>query len=131
MCPDPSDDSVVAVLSSGQVHLQNDADYRGYCILIFRRHVVEIHELSPQERHDWIEDIARVGKAVTEVCAPAKLNVSMLGNLCPHLHCHIMPRYVGDPEWVGPPAFRSADQRTTLPAADFALLYQALKTALV
>jgi diadenosine tetraphosphate (Ap4A) HIT family hydrolase len=131
MCPDPSDDGVVAMLSSGQVHLQNDADYRGYCILVFRRHAVELHELTPQERHEWIEDIARVGNAITQVCAPAKLNVSMLGNLCPHLHCHVMPRYVGDPEWVGPPVFRTIDKRSPLSSEALASLTQALKTALV
>jgi diadenosine tetraphosphate (Ap4A) HIT family hydrolase len=131
MCPDTGAADVVAELPSGSVHLQNDADYRGYCILIFRRHAIEIHELTPQERHDWIEDIARIGRAITEVCGPAKLNVSMLGNLCPHLHCHVMPRTVGDPEWVGPPAFRSPDQRTALPSGEFASLFQALKTALI
>ena len=130
MCPDTVTNDVVAELPSGKVHLQNDADYRGYCILIFRRHVIEIHELTPQERHDWIEDIARVGRAVTAVCGPDKLNVSMLGNLCPHLHCHMMPRYVGDPEWVGPPAFRSSDQRTPLSEPEIERLADALKTAL-
>ncbi|MCW3097701.1 MAG: histidine triad [Chthonomonadaceae bacterium] len=130
MCPDATDHDVVAELPSGKVHLQNDADYKGYCILVFRRHAIEIHELTSQERYDWIEDIARIGRAVTEVCSPAKLNVSMLGNLCPHLHCHVMPRYVGDPEWVGPPAFRAVDQRTALSPEEFAALHQALKTAL-
>lgn len=130
MCPDAVDDDVVAELSSGKVHLQNDADYKGYCILVFRRHAVEIHELTAQERHDWIEDIARIGSAITQVCAPAKLNVSMLGNLCPHLHCHVMPRTIGDPEWVGPPAFRSTDQRTPLSPEEFDALARALKTAL-
>ncbi len=131
MCPDLADNDVVAELASGKVHLQNDADYRGYCILVFRRHAIEIHELTPQERHDWIEDIARVGKAITAVCAPEKLNVSMFGNLCPHLHCHVMPRTVGDPEWVGPPAFRSGDQRKALPLEDYEFLHDSLKTALL
>ena len=131
MCPDATDSDVIAELPSGKVHLQNDGDYRGYCVLIFRRHAVELHELTTQERQDWIEDIARIGRAITEICTPAKLNVSMLGNLCPHLHCHIMPRTVGDREWVGPPAYRSADQRTPLAPEEFASLYQRLKTTLI
>ena len=131
MCPDDAATDVVAELRSGKVHLQNDADYRGYCILVCRRHVVEIHELTAQERLDWIEDIARIGRAITALCAPDKLNLSMLGNLCPHLHCHVMPRYVGDPEWVGPPAFRAAEQRTSLSAEAFASLRNALQTALL
>ncbi len=131
MCPDMHTDSTVAELTSGKVHLQNDADYRGYCILIFRRHAVELGDLSAEERRQWIEDIAKIGTAITSICSPAKLNLSMLGNLCPHLHCHIMPRYVGDPEWVGAPAFRTPEQRTPLTEQEFTELQAALKTALV
>lgn len=131
MCPDTATDDVVAELASGKVHLQNDSAYRGYCILILHRHAIEIHELTPEERHTWIEDIARIGRAITTVCSPAKLNVSMLGNLCPHLHCHVMPRTIGDPEWVGPPVYRSTEQRTPLPPEEYAALLHALKTALL
>jgi diadenosine tetraphosphate (Ap4A) HIT family hydrolase len=130
MCPDSHDSDVVAELSSGRVHLQDDADYRGYCILIFRRHVVELHELTLAERAQWIEDIARIGRAVSELCQPAKLNVAMLGNLVPHLHCHIMPRYPDDPEWGHPPAFRSPSDRRALSPDAYARLREALRRAL-
>ena len=126
MCPDSSGADVVAELASGRVHLQNDADYRGYCILIFRRHAVEVHELTEQERKDWIEDISRIGAALQAACGPAKLNVTMLGNMVPHLHCHIMPRYPNDPDWGHPPAYRRPADRRQLPEED----YDALKTAL-
>jgi diadenosine tetraphosphate (Ap4A) HIT family hydrolase len=130
MCPDSQRDNVVAELPSGFVHLQNDADYRGYCILIFRRHAVELFDLTPEERHQWADDIARVGQAVETVCAPDKLNVSMLGNMVPHLHCHLMPRYPTDPEWGGPPAFRSQDERHILPPQEYESLRESLRDAL-
>ena len=127
MCPDSHSDDVVADLASGRVHLQNDADYRGYCILIFHRHAVEIHELTPEERSQWIEDMALLGKVITETCRPAKLNLSMLGNLVPHLHCHIIPRYETDPDWGRPPVFRSPAERAPLATED----YDTLKSALI
>lgn len=130
MCPDDHSLDVVAELPSGKVHLQNDADYRGYCILICRRHVVEIYELSEAERRNWIEDIARISKAVTEVCEPSKLNLAMLGNQSPHLHCHVIPRYPSDSEWGGPPAFRTPVERTALSAEAYAELKSALTAAL-
>jgi diadenosine tetraphosphate (Ap4A) HIT family hydrolase len=131
MCPDSVEADVVAALPSGKVHLQNDADYRGYCILICRRHAVEIHDLTPEERAQWIEDMARIGQAITAVCRPAKLNVSLLGNMVPHLHCHFMPRYPDDPEWGHPPAFRSPTDRKRLSEAEFASLKQALSDLLI
>jgi diadenosine tetraphosphate (Ap4A) HIT family hydrolase len=120
MCPDTHGEDVVASLASGHVHLQNDANYRGYCILIFRRHVVELHDLSPEDRQIWIEDIAAISKAISTVCGPAKLNLSMLGNQVPHLHCHIIPRYPEDTEWGTPPAFRPPADRRLLTDEEFA-----------
>lgn len=130
MCPDAAEDDVVAELPSGKVHLQNDADYRGYCILICRRHAVEIHDLTEAERKDWVEDTARIGKAISNVCGAAKLNLSLLGNMVPHLHCHFMPRYPDDPEWGHPPAFRAVSERRLLSAEEYADLKARLSEAL-
>lgn len=130
MCPDGTDADVIAELPSGKVHLQNDADYRGYCILICRRHAVEIHDLDAEERRQWIEDIAQIGEAITSICQPAKLNVSLLGNMVPHLHCHIMPRYPTDQDWGHPPQFRSPADRTPLPTDEYETLKTALRLAL-
>jgi len=126
MCSDTSEADVVAELPSGRVHLQNDADYRGYCILVFRRHAVELHDLTDEERRQWIDDISRIGRAISDRCEPAKLNVSMLGNMMPHLHCHIMPRYPEDPDWGRPPVYRRPAERRQLPLEE----YEALKAAL-
>ena len=130
MCPDAGESDVVAVLPSGRVHLQNDADYRGYCILIFRRHAVELHELAEDERKQWVDDISRIGCAVTDRCGPAKLNVTMLGNMIPHLHCHIMPRYPDDPDWGHPPVYRRPAERRPLTSEEYISLKEALTTAL-
>ncbi len=130
MCPDESGEDVVAELLSGKVHLQNDADYKGYCILIFFRHAVELHDLTEDERKHWIEDVSRIGSALAALCGPAKLNVTMLGNMVPHLHCHIMPRYPGDPDWGHPPAYRRPADRRQLSAEDYAALKSALAGAL-
>jgi diadenosine tetraphosphate (Ap4A) HIT family hydrolase len=119
MCLDSHAEDIVIELGSGKVHLQNDANYRGYCILIFHRHAVELHELTAEERHRWIEDVAAIGRAIVEVCGPAKLNVAMLGNQSPHLHCHVIPRYPTDTEWGHPPAFLPPAERASMTTEDF------------
>jgi len=118
-------DDVVAELPSGRVYLKNDAVYRGYCILIFHRHAVELADLTLEERRLWIEDIARIGEAITICCQPAKLNLSMLGNMVPHLHCHIMPRYPDDPAWGTPPTF-DPDSHPQLPPTKYTQLHTQL-----
>lgn len=130
MCPDSTLSDLVAELPSGRVHLQNDADYRGYCILVCRRHVEELFELSAEERRNWVEDVARIGKAIADTCAPHKLNVTMLGNLVRHLHCHVIPRYPADPEFGHPPAYRPPAERRALSPEAYADLKARLTAAL-
>jgi diadenosine tetraphosphate (Ap4A) HIT family hydrolase len=130
MCPDSGEADVVTDLPSGRVHLQDDAEYRGYCILVFRRHAVELHDLTEEERLHWIEDVSAIGRAVSACCGPAKLNVTMLGNMVPHLHCHIMPRYPDDPDWGRPPVYRRPADRRPLPAGEYQALKESLAEAL-
>ncbi len=113
---------IIAEVASGFVRLVNDADYRGYLILVYRRHVVELHHLSKEERSIWAEDMALISEGIERVCHPAKLNLAMYGNLVPHLHCHFIPRYWSDPEWIGPPAFRSDAERRLLLPEDYETL---------
>ncbi|MFL5929545.1 MAG: HIT domain-containing protein [Gaiellaceae bacterium] len=46
---------------------------------------------------------------------PAKLNLQILGNAVPHLHTHVVPRYLDDPEPERPPAFASAETEELAP----------------
>ena len=69
----------------------------GYCVLICAIHVREPHELSQKDRTAFFDDLVRVGQAIEATYQPDKLNFQLLGNAVPHLHCHIVPRYYGDP----------------------------------
>ncbi len=114
MCPDANDANVIWNSPVGKVHLKNDADYRGYCVLISHRHVIELHELGQEERHIWIDTIALLSERISAVCQPAKMNCAMLGNIVPHLHCHLIPRYFDDPDWDNAPVFRPDSERRSL-----------------
>ena len=103
LCEARDEAGIVATLTSGDVVLQDDGDFPGYCILVCGRHVPELHQLSADERRAWIEDIAAVERAITAVCKPDKINLAMLGNLVPHLHCHVIPRSPSDPYWGAAP----------------------------
>lgn len=100
LCENPSKGcELIADLSITRAYLQPSASFLGYCILVLKRHAVEIDDLSLEERSALMEDIARVGRAIRQVCKPAKLNYEILGNVVPHIHVHIIPRYTTDPAW--------------------------------
>ncbi|MFL5470204.1 MAG: HIT family protein [Gemmatimonadaceae bacterium] len=94
--------NVAAELEVSRLMMQEDAPMRGYAWLPFRRHVVELHELTDSEATSFMRDIRRASRAIAVVTGAVKLNYEIHGNTVPHLHLHIFPRYIGDPFEGGP-----------------------------
>jgi diadenosine tetraphosphate (Ap4A) HIT family hydrolase len=79
--------------------------YRGYCILVLRRHATELHLLPKDERRAYLDEMCLLARAISECFQPPKLNYELLGNQVPHLHWHLFPRYLHDakaqrPVWL-------------------------------
>lgn len=68
----------------------------GYCVVISKRHVPELHHLSSPERNGFIDDVAATGSVITELFNPVKLATLLMGFRMPHLHCHVYPQYRHD-----------------------------------
>jgi diadenosine tetraphosphate (Ap4A) HIT family hydrolase len=74
-----------------------DSGQPGYTIVIWRgRHVAEPTELSAEEAAGYFAEVLRVGRAIEAHYQPIKMNFDMLGNSLPHLHTHVVPRYLDD-----------------------------------
>ena len=76
--------------------------YQGYCILVARTHASELFHLPDAERHAYLEQMCRLAKAIFTCFSPHKLNYELLGNQVPHLHWHLFPRYLNDPQLLKP-----------------------------
>ncbi|GAB3411209.1 HIT family protein [Massilia agilis] len=101
----------------------DDPNYPGFCRVIWNEHVKEMSDLPPADRILINDVVWHVETAVREVMDPDKINVASLGNVVPHLHWHVIPRYVDDahfpnPVWAN--AVRKPDEK--LLAARRALL---------
>jgi diadenosine tetraphosphate (Ap4A) HIT family hydrolase len=75
--------------------------FTGYCVLLSRSHATELSQLGPT-RTAFLDEMSLLARAVEECFRPHKLNYELLGNLVPHLHWHIFPRYLDDPERLQP-----------------------------
>lgn len=71
--------------------------YQGYCILVSRRHAVELSELPTTVRRAYLDEMCILAHAVETCYRPHKLNYELLGNQVRHLHWHLFPRYLDDP----------------------------------
>jgi len=90
--------------------VRNDVGQRGYCVVFWRgRHVSDPTELSADEARDYFDEVLRVGRAIERRYKPIKMNFEMLGNSLPHLHTHVIPRYLEDGEPGHPAHFMRID----------------------
>ena len=73
----------------------------GYIRVITQKHIKEFSELSDDEAVEIMQAIKKTEKAMIEFLKPDKINIAALGNMVPHLHIHMIPRYENDPWWPG------------------------------
>lgn len=136
LCPPRPDDSPqwvkVCSLSASTLFLDRNQTYRGHCQLVYDHHVVGLENLAEAELARLMADLHRAARAITTVCRPDLMNYASLGNVVPHLHWHLVPRYTTDPRW-GMPIYLSnpADMRVThLPEAEYRSLVEDLRLRL-
>jgi diadenosine tetraphosphate (Ap4A) HIT family hydrolase len=85
--------AAVAKLASGWVVLGDWQHLPGYCQLIADPVVAHLNELPAPARQRFLKDAALVGDALLAITNALRVNYLILGNLCPALHAHIIPRY--------------------------------------
>jgi diadenosine tetraphosphate (Ap4A) HIT family hydrolase len=84
--------------SVGDAHLERNAIARGHAIVIFRdRHVAEFTKLTTEEVAAYWRDVQAAAGLIERVFTPCHINYQLLGNSVPHLHVHVVPRYLDDP----------------------------------
>lgn len=94
---------IVAPLAVSTLYLSKNQTYRGHCILILdSRHATCADQLSSEEWARFCADLHRAEKALMQAVRPDHINVAILGNVVPHLHWIIIPRYRNDPRWGAP-----------------------------
>lgn len=99
-----------------------DADalrYPGFCRVIWNEHVREMSDLAVADRMLLMSAVFRVEAALRLALHPLKINLASLGNMAPHLHWHVIPRYRDDatfpkPIWAAPNPVPSPAQLATL-----------------
>lgn len=84
------------------VVLVNEAGYPGFARVVWNEHVKEMTDLAPADRTRVMNAVWQVEAAVRAVMAPAKVNLASFGNMTPHVHWHVIPRYTDDVHFPNP-----------------------------
>ena len=100
-----------------------DPDYPGFCRVILNRHVAEMTDLADDEQQELMRIVFAVEAVVRSVVKPDKINLASLGNMVPHVHWHVIPRWREDrcfpnPIWAAAQREATASQATAPAAID-------------
>jgi diadenosine tetraphosphate (Ap4A) HIT family hydrolase len=101
----------IAELNSSYVILGDQQFYRGYCVLLAKLHATELYLMPADAGHALFDEMRLCAEGIAAVVKPWKMNYECLGNLEPHVHWHLLPRYENDelrhgPVWLRPEAER-------------------------
>lgn len=82
--------------------LNRDQFFPGYCLLFTKQHATELFHLEQKARQELMEEVSRVASALSSLFKADKINYELLGNMAPHIHWHLVPRFRHDPLWPRP-----------------------------
>jgi diadenosine tetraphosphate (Ap4A) HIT family hydrolase len=85
----------------------DEPDYPGFCRVVWNAHVREMTDLDTDERAKLMQAVFACETALRALLQPDKINLASLGNVTPHLHWHVIPRFAEDrhfpaPIWAAP-----------------------------
>ena len=76
--------------------------FPGFCRVVWNAHVAEMTALAGADRRHLMSVVFAVEAALRALLHPDKINLASLGNVVPHLHWHVIPRWRDDSHFPAP-----------------------------
>lgn len=118
----------VCHLSVSRLFVFKEQTYHGRCLVAYDGHVNNLNELSDSQRNAFMADVTKVTRAMQKVFNPEKINYGAYSDTLCHLHFHLVPKYVGGPDFGG--VFRMNPQETYLTDAEYQEMIEKIKKEL-
>jgi diadenosine tetraphosphate (Ap4A) HIT family hydrolase len=97
-----ADTAEIRDLDLCRVLLLKDVRYPWLILVPRKRDLVEVGDLSREDRIALSDETDRAAGALLRLYAPDKMNIAAIGNIVRQLHVHVVARTEGDPAWPGP-----------------------------
>jgi diadenosine tetraphosphate (Ap4A) HIT family hydrolase len=112
-----------------RVILADEPVHPGLCRVVWTARVGEMSDLAPYAATRLMATVLIVKRVLRARLAPHKVNLASLGNLVPHLHWHVIPRWFDDSRFLEP-VWAAQRREPPLRHIDKAGLVDALRQAL-
>ncbi|WP_310493300.1 HIT family protein [Dechloromonas sp.] len=80
----------------------DDPHYPGFCRVIWNDHVREMSDLAANHQLLLMRVVFAVESVVRQLFNPDKINLASFGNMVPHVHWHVIPRWQDDRHFPEP-----------------------------
>ncbi len=119
----------IAPLRVSTLYLFREQSHPGRCVVAYHGHVNELFELSDAEVAAFMQDVAHAARAIQAAFQPAKINYGAYSDKLPHLHFHLVPKYVDGAAW-GTTFTMMPEPKHLLSEAQYAETIQAIRSRL-
>lgn len=116
----------IGELPRSNVYLFRNQAYRGRCVVAYKEHARELHDLTELELSEFMTEVNRVSQAVFQAVKPEKINLGLYGDTCPHVHWHVVPKQKGGREF-GSPFLMQPDPPVYLTENEYKTLIQTIR----
>ena len=79
-----------------------DGDYPGYLRIVLNQHIKELSDLSDIANLQIYQALIKCERILRAELNPEKINLASFGNVTPHVHWHIIPRFLSDKHFPNP-----------------------------
>jgi diadenosine tetraphosphate (Ap4A) HIT family hydrolase len=84
---------LVSEFNSSYLILGEHQYFKGYCVLIHKECVEDITDMNSEGQSRYLSELMMAAQKIKTFFKADRINYSCLGNVVPHLHFHIFPRY--------------------------------------
>lgn len=119
----------IAAFEHSYAILNRDQYFPGYTLLFTRQHATELFHLDRAVRTELMEEVSAVAAALSAAFNPDKINYELLGNMVPHIHWHLVPRFATEPLWPRP-IWAEAHEESLLHPEEYRQRIEAIRMAL-
>ncbi len=115
-------------LSASTLFLFKEQSHPGRCVVAYKNHVNELFELNESDRNAFMADVCKAANAIQKAFSPAKINYGAYSDKLPHLHFHLVPKYIDGLGYGS--VFEMNPQKIYLTDAEYAETIQKIVIAL-
>lgn len=89
----------VIELQYSMVYLNRDQKHRGRCIVALKEHKTEYFQMTEEQNAGYFAEVSLTARVIQNIFHPDKINYATFGDMVPHVHVHVVPKYQDGLQW--------------------------------